>query len=136
MLSPDVVKAVTGDSIPESDAIVKNYSRRTLKNRDYPGVIQCEGGMVVGKVLHGVREELIALIDRFEGDEYAKSIVRATLKDETELDAFTYVWNGPSADVNDEDWDFEYFRSHKLRKFLMQTRDIMNGKPLQESYDD
>lgn len=136
MLSPDVVRAITGENISTSDAYIKNFSRRKLKDRDYPAIIQHEGGIVIGKILHDVREELVQLIDVFEGDEYGKKEVLAILKDDTELNAYTYIWNGNSTDVQMEDWDFMHFESHKLRTFLLQTLDIMSGNPLKENYND
>ncbi len=137
MLSPEVVKAITGEEgISASDACIKNFARRKLKDRDYPAIIQHEGSIVIGKILHEVREDLVQLIDTFEGDEYVKKEVRAVLSDDSELSAFAYVWNGDPADVRNEDWDFAHFESHKLRTFLLQTLDIMSGNPLKEHYND
>ena len=38
--------------------------------------------------------------------------------DGSELDAFTYVWNGEADAVTDEVWDFEYFESERLDTWL------------------
>jgi len=136
MLSPDVVKAVTGHDILSVSAHLKDYSRRKLKNRDYPGIIHSQGSMVIGKVLRDVRHELLQLINIFEGDEYLEQKTKAILEDGNGIDVLTYVWNGSIEDVQDDDWDFAYFESHKLRTFLSQTFDIMSGNPLKENYND
>lgn len=62
-------------------------------------------------------------LDLFEGSQYERIRLRLNLLDEKgnqaeEREAETYVWTEDTADLEDEEWDFEDFKREKMGSWV------------------
>lgn len=57
---------------------------------DYPGIIRKQNSRVKGE-LYKIEEDLLKVLDEFEGEEYARIEVDVLMK-EGKIKAFTYLW--------------------------------------------
>ena len=88
---------------------------------------------VVGKVLLGLSEEEMAVFDAFEGEEYYKHDVTATLlrredakqeeEEEEKIETFLYCWSEEArSELLPEDWDYSAFRKNHLQRYVGMCR--------------
>ncbi|GIM30010.1 branched-chain alpha-keto acid dehydrogenase [Clostridium polyendosporum] len=66
---------------------------------NYPGIIRKQNSRVKGE-LYKIEEDLLKILDEFEGEEYTRIEVDVLVK-ENKIRAFTYLW---LEDVNDKDY--------------------------------
>lgn len=118
LMFPDVQKAITGETLVFCDANLSGFRRGKLKDREYPGIIECSEGTVAGKVLLGVRAELLDLFDKYEGYEFRKVEASPILSAGERVEAIAYAWALAPDDVQEEDWDAIEFEREKLQNFV------------------
>ncbi|KAL5664144.1 hypothetical protein ACJX0J_024252, partial [Zea mays] len=82
--------------------------RFNIKGRIYPAILPVESKRVAGRVIMGVTDEELQLLDAFEDVEYTRTRVEISLADSSEnMLADTYVWSD-AEDLNlYGEWDFE-----------------------------
>jgi len=120
--------------------LLADYSRRKVRDNDYPAIIPQAGASVVGTVVSGLNEADISRLDGFEGSMYVRKNVRARVLEEQVWDgdgkidegawqrvsgvaeaerkmvwAETYVWDLPRERLEEEEWTYEEFRRDKMR---------------------
>ncbi|KAK9099687.1 hypothetical protein Scep_023117 [Stephania cephalantha] len=108
LLADEVVRLLLKRVPLSSPATLPNFHRFSIKGRIYPAIKPVENNKVTGRVLLGVTDPELEVLDIFEDVEYERRLVDVTLIDRYEkLDAYAYVW----VDKNDPnlygDWDFE-----------------------------
>ncbi|KJX99546.1 disease resistance protein Aig2 [Zymoseptoria brevis] len=108
-------------------AILHNHRRHRVKTADYPAIIPRPGSSVRGNIVTGLTDQDIFRLDVFEGDEYERVKVRATLLSKVgdeqgegnvegeEVEVETYVWKAGEQELEDEEWDFKEFQREKMR---------------------
>ncbi|XP_073265996.1 AIG2-like protein D [Populus alba] len=104
LLADDVVRALLSRIPQSSPAILNGYHRFSIKGRVYPAILPAENKKVSGKVLHGITDPELYILDEFEDVEYE----RVTVDDNSKkTQALAYVWS----DKNDPnlygEWVFE-----------------------------
>jgi gamma-glutamylcyclotransferase (GGCT)/AIG2-like uncharacterized protein YtfP len=57
------------------DAILYEYKRLAVKGEVYPGLVECVGGSVSGKLYMGVMPTYLKQLDVFEGEYYKRVCV-------------------------------------------------------------
>ncbi|KAM7464203.1 hypothetical protein LguiA_032324 [Lonicera macranthoides] len=106
LLADDVVRALL-NRIPHSSPAVLNdlYS---IKGRVYPAILPVEKKKVNGRVLLGITDPELNILDAFEDFEYERRIVDVSLMGRSEnLQANAYVWSNSSDPNLYGEWDFE-----------------------------
>ncbi|KAF2483670.1 AIG2-like family-domain-containing protein [Neohortaea acidophila] len=104
-------------------AILHNYRRHRVRHADYPGILPCAHASVRGTYVTNLTDADIWRLDIFEGDQYAREVVRVRLlladdagsAEGEEVVCETYVWIAGAAELEDGEWDFEQFRREKMR---------------------
>ncbi|KAL6873643.1 hypothetical protein ACP4OV_013725 [Aristida adscensionis] len=134
LMAEDVVRAVLKRVPPSAPALLSGYHRFNVKNRIYPAILPAESKKVAGKVIMGVTDEELTVLDAFEDVEYVRRRVEISLTDSSEtMLADTYVWS----DAEDPDlygeWDFEEWKKLHMKDFLMMTLGFMDGLEQPES---
>ncbi|PYH69280.1 gamma-glutamylcyclotransferase family protein [Aspergillus vadensis CBS 113365] len=172
LMAPPILHRVThGHATPEpwqkalltiKPAILHGYRRHRVLYADYPGIIPTtlsssssgavDGGdtaaaggeaSVLGTVVWGLTDGDVYRLDRFEGNEYEKRVVRVRVlenhhqtegdnreiqevlgaaetegssetKEGEEVEAVTYVWTAGKERLEDAEWDFEAFKRDKM----------------------
>ncbi|KAL5782858.1 hypothetical protein ACOSP7_007887 [Xanthoceras sorbifolium] len=134
LLADDVVRVLL-KRVPESSmAVLNNYRRFSIKGRVYPAILPVLNTTVTGKVLFGITDPELDILDVFEDVEYQRTTVDVSLMESADkLQAHAYVWS----DKNDPnlygDWDFqEWQRLHK-KDFIEMTTGFVEELELPES---
>lgn len=108
LLADEIVKVLLRRVPPSSSAFLNAFHRFSIKGRVYPAILPVENKKVTGRVLFGITNPELDILDTFEDVEYERRTVEVSLMDSSEkLQAHTYVWS----DKNDPNlygvWDFE-----------------------------
>ncbi|KAL3587268.1 hypothetical protein D5086_014135 [Populus alba] len=75
LLADDVVRALLSRIPQSSPAILNGYHRFSIKGRVYPAILPAENKKVSGKVLHGITDPELYILDEFEDVEYERVTV-------------------------------------------------------------
>ncbi|XP_059461028.1 AIG2-like protein D [Corylus avellana] len=134
LLADDVVKVLLKRIPPSSSASLNGFHRFSVKGRVYPAILPVENKKVTGKVLFGITNPELDILDTFEDVEYERRTVEVSVTDNSEkLQAHTYVWT----DKNDPnlygDWDFEEWKGVHMNDFIKMTTGFVEELELPES---
>ncbi|XP_006657314.3 AIG2-like protein D [Oryza brachyantha] len=134
LMADEVVRAIIKRVPASSPALLPNYHRFNIKERIYPAILPAQSKKVAGKVIMGVTDAELHILDEFEDVEYVRRKVEISLTDTSEtMLADTYVW----ADAEDPnlygEWDFEEWKKLHMKDFLAMTLGFMHGLEQPES---
>ena len=105
--------------VPESaPAELAGHRAAPLAGRAYPGLVLDADQTAVGRLLLGVTDRELALLDAFEGPEYERvGVVVRTAGGEVRAEA--WLLTGPSARLAEPGaWSFERFLAEDVDAFL------------------
>ncbi|WCJ30539.1 AIG2-like (avirulence induced gene) family protein [Euphorbia peplus] len=124
LLADEVVGALLKRVPPSSSAILNDFHRFSIKGRVYPAILPVPNNRVTGRVLFGITDSELDVLDTFEDVEYHRSTVDVDVSftdGSQKLQAYTYVW----VDKHDPnlfgEWDFEEWRRTHMNDFLKMT---------------
>jgi len=118
LMCPDIMAEVSGLHRPVTSATLRGYRRLRVKGEDYPALLPAAAGCVPGVIYRDIPESAWILLDRFEGEMYARVRAQAALPDGTAIAVETYVINGSfSACLEDAEWDFSEFLCNGKERF-------------------
>ncbi|XVE71405.1 hypothetical protein DITRI_Ditri10aG0147500 [Diplodiscus trichospermus] len=134
LLADDVVRVLLNRIPPYSSALLNGFRRFSIKGRVYPAILPVQNDRVIGRVLLGITDPELHILDEFEDVEYQRTDVEVSLLDSSDkLQAHAYVWNN----VNDPnlygDWDFEEWERVHKESFIKMTTGFMEELELPES---
>ncbi|CBI20800.3 unnamed protein product, partial [Vitis vinifera] len=134
-LLADEVVAVLLNRVPQSSAaVLHNFHRFSIKGRVYPAILPVENKKVTGRVLLGVTDPELNILDTFEDVEYDRRTVEVSLMDGPEkLQAKTYVWRNSNDTNLYGDWDFEQWKGVHMENFVKMTMSFVEELELPES---
>jgi gamma-glutamylcyclotransferase (GGCT)/AIG2-like uncharacterized protein YtfP len=124
LTSPEVVRVLLGRELAAiRPARLEGYTRHPVKNFVFPGMIPCVGKSVEGCIYTNVSPLERNLLDWFEGDEYIRQTVQATVMDDSEPSSMTVeanVWKPHLVDqlLQDQKWSYENFRQQHSEWYL------------------
>ncbi|RVX17596.1 AIG2-like protein D [Vitis vinifera] len=108
--------------------------RFSIKGRVYPAILPVENKKVTGRVLLGVTDPELNILDTFEDVEYDRRTVEVSLMDGPEkLQAKTYVWRNSNDTNLYGDWDFEQWKGVHMENFVKMTMSFVEELELPES---
>ncbi|KAG6472461.1 hypothetical protein ZIOFF_069925 [Zingiber officinale] len=108
LMDDQVVQALLKHVPPSSSAVLNHYHRYSIKGRVYPAILPVETKKVTGKVLFGITNVELDVLDAFEDIEYERRVVEVSLLDKTEkLLVNAYVWSDKNDPNLYSEWDFE-----------------------------
>ncbi|KAL9400570.1 hypothetical protein Peur_009531 [Populus x canadensis] len=134
LLADDVVRALLSRIPQSSPAILNGYHRFSIKGRVYPAILPAENKKVSGKVLHGITDPELYILDEFEDVEYERVTVDVSLMDNSnKTQALAYVWS----DKNDSnlygEWDFEEWKRTQMEDFAKMSAEFRQDLEQPES---
>ncbi|XP_041019386.1 AIG2-like protein D [Juglans microcarpa x Juglans regia] len=134
LLADDVVKVLLKRVPPSSSAILHGFHRFSIKGRVYPAILPVENKKVTGKVLSGITNPELYILDAFEDVEYERRTVEVSLMDISEkLQAHTYVWSDKNDPDLHGDWVFEEWKQVHMDDFIKMTSGFVEELELPES---
>ena len=123
LICPDIMAEVSGLHRPATSATLRGYRRLRVKGEDYPALLPDAAGFVPGVIYRDIPESAWTLLDRFEGEMYARVQVQVELADGTTAAAETYVINGSfSGCLEEVEWDFTAFLGNGKDRFRMSYK--------------
>ncbi|KAH7674656.1 Gamma-glutamyl cyclotransferase-like protein [Dioscorea alata] len=127
LLADEVVRVLLKRVPLCSNATLIGFHRFSIKGRVYPAILPVENKKVTGKVLLGITDVELDVLDTFEDVEYERRTVEINLHDTSEkLLAETYVWGNEDDPDLYGDWDFEVWKQLHMKDFLAMTTMFAN----------
>jgi len=122
-------------------ALLHNYTRRKIRDRDYPAIIPTSTSAsasdpltsndttpapcVRGTFVTGLTDGDFYRLDIFEADEYERRKVKVKIlggkdgsEEVEELEADAYIWAESMDMLEDEEWNFEDFVREKMGRWI------------------
>lgn len=110
LMCDDVMQDVSGLQLTCVPAVLHGYRRLRVKGEHYPAIVPDAASVVDGVVYENIPHSAWILLDRFEGDMYARETVQIKLASGTVLLAETYVTRaGFNNYLEETEWDFSTF---------------------------
>ncbi|KAK3041536.1 hypothetical protein RJ639_002222 [Escallonia herrerae] len=142
LLADEVVRVLLKRIPLSSPAILNDYHRYSIKGRVYPAIIPLEKKNVTGKVLLGITDPELDILDTFEDVEYERRSVVVSLVDSSEkVQAYTYVWANSTDPNLYGEWNFEEWKPLYMKDFIQMTTGFVEelegpeSKPRVATYD-
>lgn len=110
---PQIWQRVVRGDYGSAPARVDGYARYAIAGETYPGMIRQSGTRVQGVLYFDVTDTDIAALDTFEGAEYRREAVRATLENGESIDAATYIYLLPEK-LLQSPWTPEAFQMERF----------------------
>ncbi|KAG4198068.1 hypothetical protein ERO13_A05G065200v2, partial [Gossypium hirsutum] len=130
----DVVRVLLNRVPPSSAALLNHFHRFSIKGRVYPAILPVQNCDVSGRVLIGISDPELYILDEFEDVEYQRTRVEVSLlKSSDKLQAHAYVWSNTSDPNLYGDWDFEEWKQVHKERFIKMTMGFMEELELPES---
>lgn len=134
LMADDVVRALLSRVPLTSFATLNDFHRYSIKGRVYPAILPVETKKVNGRVLMGITDPELYILDKFEDVEYERCTVEVSLTDSSKnLLAHAYVWSNKDDPNLYGDWDFEEWKRLHLNDFVKMTKEFMEELDLPES---
>ncbi|KAI3875606.1 hypothetical protein MKX03_001557 [Papaver bracteatum] len=126
LLADEVVEALLNRVPQNFPAILDNFKRFSIEGRIYPAILPVENAQVIGRVLMGITDSELDLLDKVEDVEYERSIVNVSLIDTLKkMQAYTYVWVDKNDPCLDGEWNFEDWKRLHMDDLLKITTAFM-----------
>ncbi|MCL7022825.1 hypothetical protein MKW94_014537 [Papaver nudicaule] len=126
LLADDVVRSVLYRVPQNYPAILDNFKRFSIEGRIYPAILPEENTKVTGRVLLGITDSELDLLDKLEDDEYERSTVDVSLIDTSKkMQAYTYVWVNKNDPRLYGEWNFEEWKQLHMNDLLKITSAFM-----------
>lgn len=122
LMFPNVISAVLGREVTAKEltnATLQNHRRIAVQNEAYPTAIAAMGYRIAGKLLQGVTETEMRLLDAYEGETYARVAV-SVVTDTGDHDVFTYLDTHETVPSALRDWDPEHFENTQMQSYLRE----------------
>ncbi|CAL9233791.1 unnamed protein product [Arabidopsis halleri] len=135
LMADDVVRLLLNRIPQTASATLPDFHRFSIKGRVYPAILPAKADKVTGKVLFGITDHELNVLDEFEDIEYEREDVQVLLTDSSDekLQTKTYVW----AKKDDPDlygtWDFEEWKQLHMEGFLKMTKEFAEELNLPKS---
>ncbi|XP_021729255.1 AIG2-like protein D [Chenopodium quinoa] len=134
LLADEVVQVLLNRVPSSTPATLPDFQRFSIKGRVYPAILPVENKKVLGRVLKGVTNLELDILDIFEDIEYVRDTVEVTLVDNLgKLQTYAYVWNNKNDPDLYGDWDFEKWKSAHMKDFIEMTKEFVEELELPES---
>ncbi|PQQ03002.1 AIG2-like protein D [Prunus yedoensis var. nudiflora] len=134
LMAEDVCRVLLNRVPQSSPAILNGYHRYSIKGRVYPAILPVENDKVTGKLLLGITDPELHILDEFEDVEYERSTVEVSLVDSSDnLSVQAYVWSNKSDPNLYGDWNFEEWKQIHKKDFIKMTTGFMEELELPEA---
>ncbi|BFG18639.1 hypothetical protein CerSpe_049130 [Prunus speciosa] len=134
LMAEDVCRVLLNRVPQSSPAILNGYHRYSIKGRVYPAILPVENDKVTGKLLLGITDPELHILDEFEDVEYERSTVEVSLVDSSDnLLVQAYVWSNKSDPNLYGDWNFEEWKQIHKKDFIKMTTGFIEELELPEA---
>jgi gamma-glutamylcyclotransferase (GGCT)/AIG2-like uncharacterized protein YtfP len=119
----EVMRQVTGQTLPGEPATLEGFARYRVRDADYPGLLPEPGARTEGTLYRALDADSLATLDRFEGALYERRTLAVTKHDGTSVSAQVYVVREAHRHtLSREPWDKAAFARESLAGFVSRLR--------------
>jgi gamma-glutamylcyclotransferase (GGCT)/AIG2-like uncharacterized protein YtfP len=116
---PAVMQAVTNRIHSGMPARLPGYARFCVKDADYPGIVPLRTDETDGMLYDDISASELAVLDRFEGERYTRTLTRVIREDGSGAEAWTYVIAaGHESLLTGRPWRLDRFIESGLSRFM------------------
>ncbi|MEM6854836.1 MAG: gamma-glutamylcyclotransferase family protein [Planctomycetota bacterium] len=127
LMISDVMRAVTGQTFSSQPATLNGYARFRVKGEVYPGIVAATDTHIDGRLYMDVDDTSLGRLDRFEGEIYARQMVKVISGDGKPRLAVVYVIRDVYRDcLSGEPWDEKDFIQQHLPAFLRSADGLIS----------
>lgn len=120
---PELLRAVCGLDRHGSSARLDGYRREGVRGTAYPAIIKDPAGSVPGTLYGGLPRGTLVALDRFEGDEYRRVVVRVSMAEGGDRLAWCYLLDPRLIRrLDSRPWDLQAFQRLHLAAYLRRLR--------------
>ncbi len=120
LMWPQVLRTLTGSSWVTEDAVLIGFKRCRIKGAVYPGIKKDSTSSVKGKVVRGLGEKEILILDQFEGDAYERIRVQVKTGSNKEEEVFTYIIREAYKHIlSDQEWKETDLSDEDIKGFIL-----------------
>ncbi len=92
LMFPKVWSRVVTGRYRSIEGTLRDHARHAVRDQDYPGMIAAAGALTKGLVYLDVTDDDLDRLDRFEGDEYRRTVVTVACADGVEHRCGAYLY--------------------------------------------
>ena len=126
LLSPEVLRVLLRRVPRMRSATIRGFRRYGLLERPYPAVCADAEGVVKGEIIFDLEPSEAEVLDDFEGDEYGKVQVEATIDgaEGTSIEVDLYAYAQRTADMQGQ-WSYDAFRDAHLESYVTMCEEYI-----------
>jgi len=119
---PEIVKCLTGGSLPTVPGTARGYARYRMKGRTYPGIIAEPHSYTEGVLYEELDAHALEIFNAYEDDIYETRIVPVATRTRI-VQAIAYVVPPDNAQLLSRDsWDAQDFMEQHGKRYLRMCR--------------
>jgi len=120
LMFDDIMQNLLGKPATKIPAVLQGWMRHALKDRTYPGAVPATdpNAKIDGILWLSLTDQDLAILDRFEGNEYDKLQVEVLSAAGQTYPALLYAWKDTSALLGE--WDVAEFDRLHRQSFVEQ----------------
>jgi gamma-glutamylcyclotransferase (GGCT)/AIG2-like uncharacterized protein YtfP len=119
---PEIVKCLTGGTLPTVPGTARGYARYRMKGRTYPGIIADPRGYTDGVLYEDLDAKMLEIFHAFEDDVYETRVVSVATSTHI-VQAIAYVVPPGNRQLLSKDsWDAPHFMEQHGKRYLRMCR--------------
>lgn len=116
---PDIMRAVSGTVPTGTQATLGNYVCYQLYGVNYPAIVPAPGASVSGILYRNLQPQQLRCIDRYEGNQYNRTIVEVTDSEGQVHKVWSYVLAQVYYHrIKRQTWELDKFAKCYLAKYI------------------
>ena len=121
LMFDEVWTALVNDPCHKMDARLDGFKRLEVQGQLYPGMIEAKESVVDGRLMLGLQDADLLVLDRFEGEYYRRAQVVVSANDGRLLDAQTYIFRDKYRYLlGNNEWDIDRFCNSGIKAYLAE----------------
>ena len=125
LLFPEVIEQLTARRFPFEDVSVQGFERRTLAGKIYPGIFDCPGKQLNGRIYFNLDADSLRILDLFEDEIYERRQLVLQSAAQGRVVALAYVIPPELRDVLSATfWEPEEFAQVHLLGYLERCAEL------------
>ena len=121
LMFDEVWTALISEPYDNVAARLDGFKRLEVREQEYPGMIEAQKSVVDGRLVLGVQNADLLVLDRFEGEYYRRAQVVVSANDGRLFDAQTYIFKDDySYLLGNNEWDVDRFCNNGIKLFLAE----------------
>lgn len=122
-LFPQIMDAITGRKHEGQKAKLYNFAAFKVKGDIYPGIWPLEGVQTEGIVYHNVTEEELEAMDRYEGEEYNRELLKVETEDGEMHKVWVYTFRAAYKHLLSEiPWNMEMYDQSEIDSYISRLK--------------